>query len=137
MTSFIEYFSQKLSLFSKKANTFICEDYNINLLILHSNEHTNNYFDGILSSGFLPAITLPTRISTNCSLIDNIFVNKKGITNYTAILNDEISDHQVIAININLMSPKNKVKYITIYENSGECKSNFKMTLHSKIFLIG
>ena len=99
---------------------------------MHSNEHTNNYFDGILSSGFLPAITLPTRISTNSSLIDNIFGNKQGITNYTAILDDEISDHQVIAININLMSPKNKVKYITIYANSEECKSNFKNDIASK-----
>ena len=131
LTSFIEYFSQKLALFGKRANTFICRDYNINLLTLHSNEHTNNYFDGILSSGFLPATAFPTRISTNSILIDNIFVNKKGITTYTAILDDEISDHQVIPININLMSPKNKVKYITIYTNSEECKSNFKNDIAS------
>ena len=85
LTSFIEYFSQQLALLSTRANTFNCGDYNINLLTLHSNEHTSNYFDGILSSGFLPAITLPTRISTNSSLIDNIFVNKQGITNYAAI----------------------------------------------------
>ena len=114
LASFIEYFSQKLALFSARANTFICGDYNINLLTLHSNEYTSNYFDGILSSGFLPAITLPTWISTNSSLIDNIFVNKQGITNFAAILEDEISDHQVIAININLISPENKTKYITI-----------------------
>ena len=132
LTSFIEYFSQRLALFSKRANTFICGDYNINLLTLHSNEHTSNYFDGILSSGFLPAITLPTRISTNSSLIDNIYVNKEGITNYAAILDDEISDHQVIAININLISPQNKTKYITIYANSEECKTNFKNDIASK-----
>ena len=99
---------------------------------MHSNEHTSNYFDGILSSGFLPAITLPTRISTNSSLIDNIYVNKEGITNYAAILDDEISDHQVIAININLISQQNKTKYITIYANSEECKSNFKNDIASK-----
>ena len=133
MTSFIEYFSQRLALFSKRANTFICGDYNINLLTLHSNEHTRNYFDGILSSGFLPAITLPTGIST--SLIDSIYVNEEGITNYAAILDDEISDHQVIAIDINLISPQNKTKYITIYANSEECKSNFKNDIASKNIL--
>ena len=132
MASFIEYFSQKLALFSARANTFICGDYNINLLTLHSNEYTSNYFDGILSSGFLPAITLPTRTSTNSSLIDNIFVNKQGITNFAAILEDEISAHQVIAININLISPENKTKYITIYANSEECRSNFKNDIASK-----
>ena len=76
LTSFIDYFSRTLTLLSTRANTFVCGDYNINLLTLHSNEHTSNYFDGILSSGFLPAITLPTRISNTSSLIDNIFVSK-------------------------------------------------------------
>ena len=91
----------------------------------------------MLSSGFLPAITLPTRISTNSSLIDNIFVNKQEIASYAAILDDQISDHQVIAININLISPKNHIKYITLYANSEECKSNFKNDLASKNILIG
>ena len=124
--------SHKSSLFSARANTFICGDYNINLLALLSNEHTSNYFDGILSSGFLPAITLPTRISTNSSLIDNIFVTKQGVMNFAAILQDEISDHQVIAININLISPENKTKYITIYANNEECKSNLKNDIAPK-----
>ena len=52
--------------------------------------------------------------------------------NYAAILDDEISDHQVIAININLISPQNKTKYITIYANSEECKTNFKNDIASK-----
>ena len=43
VASFIEYFSQKLAFFSARANTFICGDYNINLLTMHSNEHTSNY----------------------------------------------------------------------------------------------
>ena len=54
------------------------------------------------------------------------------ITNYAAILDNEISNHQVIAININLISPKNKTKHIKIYANSEECKSNFKNDVASK-----
>ena len=63
----------------------------------------------------------------------SIFVNKQGITNFAALLDDEISDHQVIAININLISPENKSKYIIIYANSEECKSNFKNDIAPKI----
>ena len=36
LTSFIEYFSQKLAPFRTRANTFICGDHNINLLTLIS-----------------------------------------------------------------------------------------------------
>ena len=90
-------------------------DYNINLLTLHSNEHTSNYFDGIhvLSSGFLPAITLPTRLSNTNSLIDNIYVSKQRNINFAAIPDNEISDRQVIAINTNLSIPDPKTRNIT------------------------
>ena len=132
MTSFIDYFSRKLTLLSTRANTFVCGDYNINLLTLHSNEHTSNYFDGILSSGFLPAITLPTRLSNTSSLIDNIFVSKQGNMNCAAILENEISDYQVIAINTNLSIPKPKTRYITIYANREECKEKFQNDIASK-----
>ena len=125
LTSFIDYFSRTLTLLSTRANTFVCGDYNINLLTLHSNEHTSNYFDDILSSGFLPAITLSTRISNTSSLIDNIFVSKQGNINCAAILENEISDHQVIAINTNLAIPKPKTRYITIYPNREERKEKF------------
>ena len=101
---------------------------------LHSNEHTSNYFVGILSSGFLPAITLPTRISNTSSLIDNIFVSKQGNINCAAILENEISDHQVIAINTNLAIPKPKTRsqYTPTERNA---KKNFKMILPQKEFM--
>ena len=125
LTSFIDYFSRKLTLLSTRAITFVCGEYNINLLTLHSNQHTSNYLDGILSSGFLPAIMLLARLSNTSSLIDNIFVSKQGNMNYAAILENEISDDQVLAINTSLSIPKPKTKYITIYANRGECKEKF------------
>ena len=72
---------------------FVCGDYNINLLSLNSDEYTGCYFDGILSSGFLPTITLPTRISDRSTLIDNMFSNKQEKINFVGILKNEISDH--------------------------------------------
>ena len=77
LTSFIDYFAEKLAHFNTREKFYICGDFNINLLSLSSNEHVRNYFEGILSSGFLPIITLPTRLSVNSTLIDNIFLNKQ------------------------------------------------------------
>ena len=94
-----------------------------------------NYFDILLSFGFLPAITLSTRLSNTNSLIDNIFVSKQGNMNCVAILENKISDHQVIAINTNLSIPKLKIRYITIYPNREECKKNFKMILPRKEYM--
>ena len=70
---FIRYFSQKLTELNSNNTAFVCGDYNINLLLVDSDEHSGSYLDGILGSGFLPSITLPTRLSDNSTLIDNIF----------------------------------------------------------------
>ena len=91
-------------------------------------EYTGCYFDGILSSGFLPTITLPTRISDR----SNSFSNKQEKINFMGILINEISDHQAVIVNINQTLPPNKTKYITIYSNSAESKMNFKNDIASK-----
>ena len=41
------------------------------------------FLNGILSSGFLPAITLPTRASNNSTRIDNVFVNQQAEFNFS------------------------------------------------------
>ena len=102
---FIRYFSQKLTELNSNNTAFVCGDYNINLLLVDSDEHSRSYFDGILGSGYLPSITLPTRLSDNSTLIDNIFFNKQDIINITGILSNEISDHQAVVVNINLTMP--------------------------------
>ena len=54
--------------------SYICGDFNINLLKIHTKTHYNTFFENLLSSGFFPKITLPTRICDSSStLIDNIF----------------------------------------------------------------
>ena len=129
---FIRYFSHKLTELNSNNIAFVCGDYNINLLLVDSDEHSGSYFDGVLSSGFLPSITLPTRLSDNSTLIDNIFVNKQDIINIAGILSNEISDHQAVVVNINLTMPRSKTKFITIYSNSAESKINFKNDISSK-----
>ena len=77
---------------------FLSGAYNINLLSLNIDEHTGSYFDGILSSGFIPTITLPTRISQRSTFIDNNFSNKEGKINFAGILINKISDHQAVIV---------------------------------------
>ena len=129
---FINCFTQRLTVLNSCETIFVCGDYNINLLSLNTDEHTGSYFDGILSSGFLPTITLPLRISDRSSLIDNIFSTKQEKINFAGILINEISDHQAVIVNINQTLPSNKTKYITIYSNSEESKMNFRNDIASK-----
>ena len=129
---FINCFTQRLTMLNSCGAIFVCGDYNINLLSLNTDEHTGSYFDGILSSGFLPTITLPTRLSERSTLIDNIFSNKQEKINFAGILINEISDHQAVVVNINQTLPSNKTKYITIYSNSAESKMNFRNDIASK-----
>ena len=129
---FIRYFSQKLTELNSNNTAFVCGDYNINLLLVDSDEHSGSYFDGILGSGFLPSITLLTRLSDNSTLIENIFFNKQDIINITGILSNEISDHQAVVVNINLTMPRSKTKFLTIYSNTAESKINFKNDISSQ-----
>ena len=71
-------------------------------------------------------------MSNNSNLIDNIFVNKHERLNFAGILNNEISDHQVIAVNMNLTLPPQKINYITVFSNSDQSKINFKNDFESK-----
>ena len=127
LTSFIDYFTDRLSLLSVRETTVVCGDFNINLLSINSNEHYNVFFADTLSSSFLPTISLPTRLSNN----SNIFVNKHKSSNFAGILNNEISDHQVIAINMNLALPPQKITYITVFSNSDQSKIIFKNDFES------
>ena len=46
-----------------KHSAYLCGDYNIDLLKVKMNKHYCNYFDDVVSNGFFPKITLPTRLS--------------------------------------------------------------------------
>ena len=75
-----------------------------------------NYFDDVVSNGFFPKITLPTRSSDHSStLIDNIFTNNMDETGTSGILLNNISDHQMIFTCLENVSYITKVpKFIEI-----------------------
>ena len=80
--------NQDILLFNEKLNNimndvrmenkicYLLGDYDINILNYASHVHTAQFVDMMSSSGFLPLITRPTRVTvTSATLIDNIFTN--------------------------------------------------------------
>ena len=56
--------------------------------------HFNNYFEELVTNGFFPKITLPTRIGErSSSLIDNIFTNDTEEKETAGILLNHLSDN--------------------------------------------
>ena len=105
----------------------------ISISILGRSGVNENYFDNILSSGYIPTITLPTRLSDNSTLIDNTSTSNLSRDIFSCILNNHISDHQPIVLFSNGDLPPTKHKYITIKSNTDEAKAFFVFHLKTNI----
>ena len=70
-------------------------DFNIDLLKYECCNYSNNFFNQLSSSGYMPLITKPTRVTkSTATLIDNIFTNNANKTGHqSGILLNDISDH--------------------------------------------
>ena len=108
--------------------TYICGDFNIDLLKVHGVQFNADYFKGILSAGYILTITLPTRVSNSSNLIDNIFTNNLSVEMSAHILNNYISDHQPVVLFCNLDVLMHKHKYVTIQTKSDEARAMFRST---------
>ena len=130
---FMEEFNDTLvEFYANNQNTYLCGDYNIDLLKINSMPTNEAYFDNDLSSGYLPTITLPTRLSTNSSLIDNVFTTNLSTDLFLCILDIHISDHQPVILFSDDDLPKVNVKYLTIKTNTDEARKLFKETFINK-----
>ena len=110
----------------------MCGDYNVDLLKLNSIPFNEIYLDNILSAGYIPKITLPTRLSENSTLIDNIFTTNLSSDLTAYILDMYISDHQPIILYTNDDLPPARKKFITIRTNTDDQKDHFKQRFHNK-----
>ena len=76
---------------------FICDDFNINLSKIHSNQHYSYFYDTMGAHSCFPEITFPTGVdySNGATLIDNIFCKLTALTidTLSGIFLDQISDH--------------------------------------------
>ena len=81
-----------------KGEIVIVGDYNIDLLKVEHKPIIRDYryLDSMMTHGFFPKITLPTRFSDlNGTLIDNVIcrLSNTSITNAAGIIVTQISDH--------------------------------------------
>ena len=124
-----EFNDTLVEFYAKNQTTYLCGDYNIDLLKINSMPRNEVYFDTILSSGYLPTITLLTRLSNNSSLIDYVFTTNYIIDLISCILDIHISDHHYSSTCILFSDddlPKVSVKYITIKTNTDEARKLLK-----------
>ena len=114
----------------RSKSVYLCGDYNIDVLKFHSVEDYSLFFYNIISSCFVPKITLSTRIcDTRSSLIDNIYTNTIYKDHTSGILTRPISDHQMYfsLMNENVITSKAVQKYIKIEVCSQENMNRFKI----------
>ena len=72
----MQYIYRKPNEINLKHSSYVCGDFNIDLLKVKENRHYCKYFDEIIAHGLFSKITLPTRICESSSrLIDNIFTD--------------------------------------------------------------
>ena len=77
-----------------------------NLIETNTNSMCQGYLDSMITNGFLPKITLPTKINRNsCKLYDHIFTRIKNtsIKSDSCIFLTNISDHLPVFLSLNFM----------------------------------
>ena len=125
---FINEFNMFLNNLSKmNRSTYICADFNIDLLRIHKKHNYSNFFDTVVSAGFHPNITLPTRITdTSNTLIDNILANAIDDRHISGIMINKISDHQpIFTCNNKLFEHVDMTQYIEIETKSENSQKRF------------
>lgn len=95
--SCIDYFNTKIAEILEKYKdkvTFVCGDFNIDLLKSNDHKKTAEFIDTMFSFGFYPLILKPSRITKDsATLIDNIFVNITDGKINSGLLVTDVSDH--------------------------------------------
>ncbi|MEE8341453.1 MAG: reverse transcriptase family protein, partial [Candidatus Neomarinimicrobiota bacterium] len=137
---FTKEFTQVLDSFKQKnAHYIVCGDTNIDLLKFAENNDNNicTFIDSIISLGFVPKITHPTRFSPqhgSSSLIDNAFMKTSLELRHqcSGILTSKISDHLGYFVSLDEPSyirPTPPPKYIYSNAHSPEKVEDFRREL--------
>ena len=115
---FNEEFSETLKILkTMQSLVYIGGDFNIDLLKFNQKHHYDTFYENLETAGYLPRITLPTRITDHsATLLDNIFTNV--LEDHTSgVKINSISDHQMIYIykNVKIQHTKSCInRYIEI-----------------------
>ena len=74
-----EFNAMLLEYESTSQKAYICGDYNSDILKVNDLKFNKEYFFDIFTAGYIPIITLPTRLSASSLLIDNIFTANQPV----------------------------------------------------------
>ena len=93
LTDHLDILLPKLN--KENKNITITGDTNINLLKCSEHKPSTDYFDALLSNGFIPKITVPTRVThKSATLIDHIFVNEaQANSSHSGTIKISMTDH--------------------------------------------
>ena len=128
MNTFLEELSTLLQRVKDlNKSSYICGDYNIDLLKVKINPRFGEFFDHIIYSGFFPKITLPARFTyQSATLIDHVFSTNIEEREISGILLNYISDHQLLFTRIENVPYIEKVpKFINIQKADPVSVDNF------------
>ena len=119
------------------SNVVITGDFNLDLLKFKENHNVNNYFEQLLSNGFFPSITVPTRLTgRGGTLIDNIFIKAEHDCQNlkSGVLLSQISDHLPCFISLEYYFPQSKsnAKRIRLLSKQANSFSNLRNDLRSE-----
>lgn len=90
--TFTEWMEKSFSISNK--TLFICGDFNIDLMNPNKHAVTDEFVNRMYSMSLFPAITRPSRITSNsATLIDNIFTNKIEYVKFSGLMICDITDH--------------------------------------------
>jgi hypothetical protein len=135
ITSFKNDMISVMNKFRNFKNVIITGDFNIDLLKFANHTLTNEYFESFISHGYIPKVTLPTRLTQRTgTLIDNFFVKIADEFSRTTsgILLCNISDHLPYFTCLDyLYNTKPKCKYVKVYPSFDTALINFKQDLQT------
>ena len=116
----------------EKINIALMGDVNINLLRCNKHEPSSSYLDIMLTNGFIPKITVPTRVThTSATLIDHIFIkdiNGKN-SSFAGTLKSVMTDHYMNFLLIDIPKQTKADKFISCrpYSPSNISKLNTEL----------
>ncbi len=132
----IQLFNDELQLLLellKTKSSFLCGDYNIDLLKSDEHHASKFFIDQLFSYGYYPLINLPTRITTSsCTLIDNIYTNVIGVKMKNGLIINDLSDHLTIYTMIDysrkeVQSKNYLYKYVRLIKKSNLTKLSVEL----------
>ena len=133
---FINEFNNMLSNMPKH-KVFLMGDFNMDLLCIDNN-HTAEYEDSIITSGFAPLISIYTHEKPNCkkTCIDNILTNEFEDIIKIGTISDKLSHHLPVFQFSKLSNPKDKEdndKMIQYYDYSNSNLDKFNELLSPRV----